>query len=162
MSEAEKNSKKVIIALGSNISPEINIPLALNALKEEFGDLESCSSIWQTKAVGSDGPDFLNAMAAIQTNKDIAIIKSEILRPLEEKMGRVRTSDKNSPRTIDLDILIYEEQLMEDELWEQVHMAVPLAEIWPNYTHPESRIMIAEIARQLQEKNSITGVELKG
>ncbi len=161
MSEAEKNSIKVFIALGSNIAPEKNIPLALIALAKEFGALASCSSIWKTPAVGSDGPDFLNAIAAIYSSERLQNIKNDILRPLEDKMGRIRTSDKNAPRTIDLDILIYEDVLQEEELWEQVHMAVPLAEIHPGFPDPETGKTIAEVAKYLRMKNKISRVELE-
>ena len=161
MSAAKKTSKKVYIALGSNISPEKHIPLAIQALNKLFGGLEAYSSIWQTPAVGSDGPDFLNAIVLIQSEFTSDALKKDILRPLEVKMGRKRIKDKNASRTIDLDVLIYEDQLLDEEVWQQVHMAVPLAEIHPDYVHPESGKTITQIAKELSKKTKITRIELE-
>ncbi len=156
MKEPEKTIKKVYIALGSNIDPEENIKSALNSLSKVLGEIVDSSSIWQSPAVGSDGPDFLNTVVLVNSNLSVNELKNDILRPIEVNLGRERTSDKNAPRTIDLDILIYDDLLLEAELWEQAHLAVPLAEIYPDFYHLELGVSISEIARELQKKTKIS------
>lgn len=161
MNAAEKTSKYIYIALGSNILPEKYLPIAIQELSREFGGLVACSSIWQSPAVGSDGPDFLNAIVLIQSELSIDALRRDILRPLEAKMGRERTNDKNAPRTIDMDILIYEDQLLDEEIWQQAHMAVPLAEIYPDFFNPVNKQTIAQIARELKKNSKISQIDLE-
>jgi 2-amino-4-hydroxy-6-hydroxymethyldihydropteridine diphosphokinase len=146
---------KVYIALGSNIQPEKNLPAAVKALGDAFGCLQARSSAWQTPAVGSDGPDFLNAVVLVESELTPGQLKFNVLRPLEEKMGRVRVADKNAPRTIDMDVLLYDDELMEEELWQQAHLAVPLAEIYPGYTNNESGESLEQVAERLNKKSHI-------
>lgn len=144
----------VYLALGSNIEPELYIPLALKRLRDDFPVL-AVSSAYQSPAVGSDNPEFINAVVLIQTNHDPDTLKHQYIRPLEAELGRIRTDDKNAPRTIDIDILLYDDVLYEEELWERVHLAVPLAEIYPEYSNPDSKSMINEIAEQLRQSHKI-------
>jgi 2-amino-4-hydroxy-6-hydroxymethyldihydropteridine diphosphokinase len=146
---------RVYLALGSNIKPEKNLPAALEALMERFGGLLACSSLWRTAAVGSDGPDFINAVVLVETHLNPEKLKFEVLRPLEAKMGRVRVADKNAPRPIDIDVLIYEGKLLEAELWERVHLAAPLAEIWPEYRNTEKGETVKSAAERLMEGGRI-------
>ncbi len=57
---------RVYLSLGSNIEPEHNLPKAI-ALLRRVGDIEEVSSVWETKSVGFDGPNFLNACALFLT-----------------------------------------------------------------------------------------------
>jgi 2-amino-4-hydroxy-6-hydroxymethyldihydropteridine diphosphokinase len=146
-----KEIHQVVIGLGSNISPAENLKSSLYLLGR-LVPIEAVSGVWQTPAVGSPGPDFLNAAALISTQLAIAEFRNEILRPIENLLGRVRTRDPNSPRTIDLDILIYDGQMIDQELWKYAHMSLPVAEILPTYTDPlsgEQAIVIAERLRKL-------------
>lgn len=144
----------VYLALGSNIEPELYIPLALKRLKDIF-PVSAVSSAYQTPAIGSDSPDFINAVILIQTEAAPDTLKQEYLRPLEAELGRIRTEDKNAPRTIDVDILLYDDALYEKELWEQAHLAVPLADVYPEYTHPQTQQTIQDIASKLQQNTPI-------
>ena len=137
------------LSLGSNISPETNIPAALTALGQAFGGVLAHSSAWQSAAVGSQGPDFLNAAVLVRTARPPRQVKMGILRPLETQMGRVRTEDKNAARTIDIDILVYGDLIIDETLWNQAHLAVPLAEIYPDLRNPESGQVLNDIAAKL-------------
>ena len=146
-----KEIHQVVIGLGSNISPAENLKSSLYLLGR-LVPIEAVSGVWQTPAVGSPGPDFLNAAALISTQLAIAEFRNEILRPVENLLGRVRTKDPNAPRTIDLDILIYDGQMIDQELWIYAHMGLPVAEILPTFTDPlsgDQAIVIAERLRQL-------------
>lgn len=120
------------LLLGSNIQPEKNIPLAVNLLHKQLTILQS-SSVWESKTVGYDAANSLNAALLVLTSLEAESLKEQILNPLEAQLGRVRTSDKNAPRTIDLDILVFDQQLMDSNLWQSAFRAVPLAEVLPDF-----------------------------
>jgi len=109
------------------------------------------SSAWETPAVGSDGPDFLNAAVWVETSLRLSAIKKEIIRPIETQLGRVRTADKNAPRTIDIDILIDREEAVEPALWEYAFLAVPVAELLPDFSNPRTGEPIWQTANRLAQ-----------
>jgi 2-amino-4-hydroxy-6-hydroxymethyldihydropteridine diphosphokinase len=122
---------QVCLLLGSNIQPEHNLPLAVNQLQKQMTILR-ISRVWETPSVGSAGPNFLNAAMLAQTSLEQEPLKFQILTPLESKMGRVRSTDKNAPRPIDLDIILFNGRLLDPTLWQFAHRAVPVAEIQPD------------------------------
>jgi 2-amino-4-hydroxy-6-hydroxymethyldihydropteridine diphosphokinase len=79
--------------------------------------IEEVAQTWETPAVGSRGPNFLNTAAAVRTQLPPELLKSLVLRRIERQLGRVRTANKNAPRTIDLDILVYEGQVLDPKVW---------------------------------------------
>jgi len=117
--------------------------------------IEATSSVWETPPVGGQGGNFLNAVVSVQTSLSIEDLRDNVLRLIEARLGRVRTSDPNSPRTIDMDILIYDQQVIEKTLWEFAYICVPLAEIYPDYTHPESGLLIKDIAIHMRHTTPI-------
>lgn len=134
------------LLLGSNIQPERNLPLATNELQKALTILR-ISSIWETPAVGSAGPNFLNAALLAQTPLEQKALKLQILLPLEAKMGRVRSADKNEARPIDLDIILFDGMILDPTLWQFAHRAVPVAEI-----QPELRSEAGETLREAAAK----------
>jgi 2-amino-4-hydroxy-6-hydroxymethyldihydropteridine diphosphokinase len=138
------------LSLGSNIEPQKNIPAALELLSREVG-VEQVSTAWWTPAVGSDGPNFLNAAVRIRTDYPSEVLKKRVLRKIEEELGRVRTRDKYAPRTIDLDILIYDGIEFEKRIWTLAFLAVPLAEILPDYQNRDTGESLAEAAERLKK-----------
>lgn len=122
---------QVCLLLGSNIQPERNLPLAIDQLQNHLTIL-LISGVWETPPVGSAGPNFLNAALMAQTPLEQNTLKLQILTPLEAKMGRVRSADKNAPRPIDLDIILFDGRLLDPTLWHFAHRAVPVAEIQPD------------------------------
>ena len=115
----EREQFLVYLSLGSNIEPEINLLKAIQGLKSVF-EVVAVSSIWQSPAVGFEGDDFLNAVVEIKTPLSPDSLKNEILRPLEALLGRTRTEEKFSPRMVDIDILLYQNKLMDEELWSYI------------------------------------------
>lgn len=93
-----------MIALGSNVEPEHNIPLALVCLSDAFR-LCDVSRFYQTDPVGPPGqPDFWNGAALVETELEgPRLVKA--LRRIEHLIGRRRTADRYAPRPIDLDVL---------------------------------------------------------
>lgn len=133
---------RVWISLGSNIEPERQLPAALTRLRAEYGPL-SCSPVYRTRAVGFEGPDFLNMVAGFESAQPPAAIRQR-LRQIEDAAGRVREGDAFSSRTLDLDLLTYGDlvidqpplQLPRDEILQQPFVLGPLAQVAPHELHP--------------------------
>ena len=134
MPDSDRQLQSVYLALGSNIRPERFIPLAIEELRKRF-KISRTSSIWETPAEGFVGADFLNVVVQIETDLTPISLKYRVLRPLEAQLGRVRTGHKFSPRTIDIDILIFGHDILDPEIWSQPHLAIPLAELFPDLLH---------------------------
>lgn len=138
--------RTVLIAVGSNIEPEANLPRAVRRLAERFPGLVA-SQIYATAAVGSpEAPPFLNAAVAIETALPLAELKHGVLRPLEAELGRVRGADRNAPRPIDLDVAFCPGLVLRDaeagldlpdpDIVHCAHLALPLADLAPTEVHP--------------------------
>jgi len=138
---------QVCLLLGSNIEPENNIPKAMNLLKEKVTILR-ISSVWESASVDCCYPDFLNLALLISTPLEANQLKEQVLRPLEAHMGRVRTEDKNASRPIDFDIILFDGELDDPAIWQQVHRAMPVSEIFPDYCSPDGQ-QLSEIAKSL-------------
>jgi len=119
------------LLVGSNIQADENLRLALGRL-QEWVVIQGTSSVWETAAVGSEGPDFLNLALLVSTPLDAAELKLQVLQPLEARMGRVRSADKNAPRPIDLDIIVFDGETVDGLLWKHAYRAVPVAELLPD------------------------------
>ena len=144
---------QVCLLLGSNIQPERNLPLAVDQLQNRLIILR-ISSVWETPPVGTAGPSFLNAALVAQTALKQKSLKLQILTPLEAKMGRVRTTDKNAPRPIDLDIILFDGAILDPTLWLFAHRAVPVSEIQPDI-RSEAGETLKEIAAKFMSAGSI-------
>lgn len=145
---------QVLIGLGSNLIPEKNIPEALHLLGISVA-IRKYSSIYQSPAIGSNGPDFLNSAVLIETDSTLEILRKNILSPIEDQLDRIRSADKYMDRTIDLDVLIYNQSVTDPDLWTQVHVAVPAAEILPDFKNPETGEKISQAAKRLLPGNNI-------
>ena len=128
----EQEKHQVCLLLGSNIQPEQNIPRAVAHLQRQLLVLHA-SSLWQSGAIGSSGPDFINGALLVSTPMDANALKEQVIHPLEAQLGRVRTKDKNAPRTIDIDIILFDKVLLDPNLWKYAHRAVSVAELLPDY-----------------------------
>jgi 2-amino-4-hydroxy-6-hydroxymethyldihydropteridine diphosphokinase len=96
-----------IIAVGANIEPGKNILAALRALQEKV-HVTGCSTFYRTQPVGRpEQPRFINGAWRIETTLSALEVKTELLRGIEEQLGRRRMQDKFAPRTIDLDLVLY-------------------------------------------------------
>lgn len=144
----------VLISIGSNIQPENNIPKAVHYLEEWFGAIET-SNVFETPPVGTVGKNFLNLAVAIHTTMPVEALKYNVLRQIEARLGRVRTANKNDPRTIDLDTVVYHGSLLDPDLFLYAHLAVPVAELAPDFIDTESKKTLAEIARDFLQTDGI-------
>ena len=132
----------VYIGVGSNIDRQQYISLGLKLLAEAFGRL-TLSSVYQSEAIGFNGPDFFNLVVAIETEKYLVDL-AFFLRQIEYRNGRPANATRNSGRTLDLDILIYDDlvgdiegiQLPRAEILYNAFVLQPLAEIAGERRHP--------------------------
>ena len=140
---------EAIILIGSNLHPQENIKNCLLLLMDRVIVADS-SQIWKTRSFGSEGPDFLNLAVKVNTDLNEKHLKAIILRKIENKLGRVRLPDKNAPRTIDMDIVIFNKRVLDNELWEKIYIALPVSELVPNLLEPISKKKLMEIAIELK------------
>ncbi len=142
---------QVYLNLGSNIQPELNLPKAIGLL-HEYGKILKVSSAWESKSVGSGGPNYLNACVLFVTTHLQVELKEHVIRPIEAELGRKRGEDKYAPRTIDIDIVLFDAIAYNDKFWRFAFVIVPLAEIYPEYQNPMTRESIIETATRLRQK----------
>ena len=99
---------KAVVAFGSNIEPERFLPAAVRELARRVR-LLAVSPVYQTPPVGAPGtPPFLNGALLVETSLSPRELRWQVLRPIEAALGRVRGEDPNAPRTVDLDLVLYE------------------------------------------------------
>ena len=140
---------RVVVLMGSNISPVDNLRQAYLQLRNQC-TVKAVSNVWENAAFGSPGPNFMNAAILIETTLSNNELKSRILHPIEDMLGRVRTADKNAPRTIDLDIIISDDQVCDPNLWSRLHSALPVSELLADWVNPQNGEALADIARSLK------------
>ena len=123
------------LSIGSNQDREASIRGAVADLRAAFGDL-ILSSVYESPAEGFAGTPFLNLVAGIQTELDVAAI-DRALRRIEDAHGRVRGPEKFSPRTLDIDLLTYGDRVgsldgrtfPREEILRYAFVLGPLAEV---------------------------------
>lgn len=141
---------QVYLSLGSNIEPEVNLCKAVELL-QEHGEIRKVSRAWESEAVGSDGPNFLNACVLFVTPLLQTEVKGQIIHSIETSLGRKRSADKYAPRTIDIDIVLFDEALCDEKFWRQAFVVVPLAEIHPKYKNSGTQEDIRGTAEFLRQ-----------
>lgn len=150
------------LSLGSNIEPERNLPAAVTQLAQ-FGRVRAVSRVWQTAPIGlADQPDFLNAVVLLETPLSAQALREQAIAQIEKSLKRVRTENKNAPRTIDIDIMLFNNDVLslgrrripDPEVLERPFVAIPLAEVAPNYVHPETGQSLKQIADQFDPRSA--------
>ncbi|MCB8945168.1 MAG: 2-amino-4-hydroxy-6-hydroxymethyldihydropteridine diphosphokinase [Ardenticatenaceae bacterium] len=152
----------VYLILGSNIEKERNLPTAVARLCE-LAKVISVSAIYETAPVGLlEQPHFWNTAVHLQTSFSAHQLKTQVLAVIEQQLKRVRQADKNAPRTIDLDIVLFNDEVFDydggdgrlrhipdPDLLQFAHVAVPIAELAPEMPHPETAESLHTIAQRL-------------
>ncbi|MEN8375448.1 MAG: 2-amino-4-hydroxy-6-hydroxymethyldihydropteridine diphosphokinase [Gemmatimonadota bacterium] len=157
--------RTVVLLLGSNIDPERNLPLAVDRLRAETR-VDALSRVYETDPIGAPGtPRFLNAAVRISTDLTLHRLRADVLRPIENGLGRVRLPDPNAPRTIDIDIVFVPGLVLEDaeaglwipepELAVRPHIAVPVADVAGDDSHPITGDRLGALAARLARESSI-------
>lgn len=127
------------------------------------GRILAISNVYQNPAVGPQSqPDFLNVAVLLETELSLAEIRAR-LRQIEGSLGRVRSADKHASRTIDLDVSLLGNQVVETadvhlpdpEILKRPYLAIPLAELAPRFRHPLTGQSLAAIANHLRASGSL-------
>ena len=130
-----------LIGMGSNIDPEKYLTDAACEMRIRFPAC-SFSAVYRSKAVGMDGDDFLNACCLIE---DVPL-KAELVRwfkDLEDRYGRDRSKGSWKPRTLDLDLIIYGDDVLDDDLFRYPHIYVPASELVDmDFPAPEKGVVL--------------------
>jgi 2-amino-4-hydroxy-6-hydroxymethyldihydropteridine diphosphokinase len=148
---------RVYLSLGSNIDREHNLRGAIRELREAFGEL-TISRVFESTAVGFDGEDFYNLCVGLDTDMDVQAV-NHTLHAIEDRYGRDRSGPRFSSRTLDIDLLLYDDlvikqgklELPRDEITKNAFVLWPLAEIAPNTLHPTLQRRIAELWRDFDK-----------
>ena len=151
------------ISIGSNIDKDKNIPASLRALEQAFGNL-TVSSIYESDPVGFTGDAFYNLIVGFDSDLEVKTVAKQ-LRQIELDNGRTRDSKKFSARTLDLDLILYGDlvindgrlQIPRDEIERYAFVLEPLAEVAPTLKHPISHLSYAD----LWEKFDKSGLKQK-
>jgi 2-amino-4-hydroxy-6-hydroxymethyldihydropteridine diphosphokinase len=153
----------VYLGLGSNLgNRQKNLDMALELLSQRL-QIKKVSSIFETEPMGNtDQPKFLNLVCQVQT-----ILQPEGLltlgKGIELKMGRAAVHEKDSPRIIDIDILLYGDLVMTTEkltiphprLTEREFVLAPLADIAPEAVHPVNGKTVKELLKAVTETQGV-------
>ena len=133
--------QQVFVSIGSNIDPRNNIEEARIIL----GNLFDCtfSGLYETRAEGFEGNDFINSVVGFETDLQLTELRDK-LKQIEKKMGRTEIQKGMSDRIIDLDIILYGDQVIEDDDFDipskdienYLFVLEPLAEIAGALHHP--------------------------
>ncbi len=163
--QENKQFDKLFITIGSNIDPQININSAIKYLTDSFGKIK-LSKLYKSPAIvgphtSESQKDYINGAILTYSNLPSNHIKYEILRKIENKLGRVRTYDKYASRTIDLDIAFYGSIIIDEpnicipdpDIIQRAHLLSPLCDLDPEYIHPTENISLKELRDQIGDSN---------
>lgn len=155
-------AERVYLGLGSNLgNRELNLEKALDFLSERM-KIVRVSSIYDTEPVGNPNqPRFLNLVCEVQTGlSPLGLLI--VIKAIENKLGRM-PGESNTPRTIDIDILLYGNKVMDTpqltiphpRLHERAFVLVPLSEIAPDTLHLVMKKTVKELWETVEGKNGV-------
>lgn len=153
------------LSLGSNLEPLRHLPAALEALRERFGEI-LVSPAYRSRSVGFDGADFVNLAVGVETELSPHAL-NDWLHALEDRHGRRRDVPRYSDRTLDIDIVLYDDLVIDGPGHLQIprrelqHAFVlrPLADIAPHLRHPQSGIEMATLWAAFPQQSEPLTVE---
>ena len=142
---------KVYLGLGSNIEAEKNLRMGIRELGARYGEL-AISPVYRSRAVGFEGPDFLNLVVGLSTTASPLEVQAQI-EAIHRVAGRHRGDKKFASRPLDIDLLLYGDLVVEDpplrlprpDILEYGFVLRPLAELAPDRVHPVAGKTMAEL-----------------
>jgi 2-amino-4-hydroxy-6-hydroxymethyldihydropteridine diphosphokinase len=137
------------VSIGSNIEPLRYIRIGLADMQQQFGAL-TLSSVYESEAVGFEGDNFYNLVAGFNTCMAVQTV-ANILRIIEKNNDRKRSCERFSARTLDLDVLLYDDLIVKevprDDILKYAFVLLPLAEIAPDVKHPVTKQRLGDLAQ---------------
>ena len=148
-----------LIAVGSNLSPAVHIPKALDLLNQQC-PITAVSTFYRTRPIAREHqPDFINGACRCTVEMQPRDLKFRVLRAIEAEIGRERTEDSHAPREIDLDIGLIGDLVLAEidltipdpDLETRAFLAIPFAEIAPDSVIPTSGRTLSELASSFDD-----------
>ena len=154
-------SHRIFVGIGSNIDREKNIKSCVSILKDVYGDM-MISPVYETESMGFDGPNFYNLVSCFETNQSVYELKNT-LNEIENDHGRHFNETKFSSRTLDIDILYYDDLVLSDdkiqiprkEICEYDFVLKPLVDLVPDFIHPTQNISHKDMMNNIKIKKQI-------
>lgn len=157
------------ILLGSNLgNPHVNLQKAINLMMDAGLLISRQSKVYSSKAWGNvNQDDFLNAVLEVNTNLNPPALLNTLLQ-IELKMGRVRGEQKWMPRTIDLDILYFKDEIIDlphlkiphPYLTQRRFTLLPLNDIAADFIHPQFKKSTKELLALCKDEGEVHGTGL--
>lgn len=150
----------VYLSVGSNIDAQNNFKLCAHTLKNHLHSI-SWSPVFQSPAIGLVGADFLNAVVSAETSMS-ANDTDKLLKQIEKAQGRDHTKPRFSSRTLDIDLLLYDQliqntpelTLPRDELYTEAFVLLPLVKLNPDLVDPVSQRTFQSILNEKAASNA--------
>lgn len=150
----------VYIGVGSNINSERNIIKALRRLIKNV-EITGISTFYHTKPIlrEEEQDDYLNGVWQVNTSLSPQELKMNVLKQIEQHLHRTGLHDKFAPRTIDLDLLLFDDHIINEEnltipdpdIYNRPFIAFPLHELNPNLVLPDTNTPIATVKDSLSK-----------
>ncbi len=142
---------ETFVGIGSNIEPQRFLSAGIRLLRERFGTVE-LSPVYRNTAVGFVGDDFFNLVASFSSVREPLDLAAD-LRLIEDSCRRDRSLPRYSPRTLDLDLLLYGDamfcvdglELPRPEVLKRSYILKPMADLRPDMLHPAGKLSFAEL-----------------
>lgn len=159
-------SELVYIGVGSNIDPELHIPMAIDRLRQQL-DVKAISPFYKFPAMGTavGQNDFINGMVLVETDLAPEFLKFNVLREIEYELGRNKDISKFSARKMDLDLILFGDKTIsslnvpEPEITTRPYVYIPLLDLSPDIVLPNQHAKLFDQIEDLElNPNS---VELK-
>ena len=148
---------RAFVAVGSNINPAVNVRAAIRALASE-AQVTAISTVYLSEPESRpDQSPFYNGVVEIKTGLSPQALKFQVLRGIEARLGRQRTPDKEAARTIDLDLILYDDLVLktsglvlpDPDIARRPFLAVPLSELAPDLVLAGTQASVAELVTGL-------------
>jgi len=146
---------QVYLGIGSNIDREISIRQGLTGLQSCYGELQ-ISPIYESEAYGFDGDAFYNLVIGFETNLEIEAIEMQ-LKEIETQSGRKKGASSYCPRTLDIDLLLYDDLVSEEhylpraDVVKYAFVLKPLCDIAPELIHPVEKKSIKVLWQEFDD-----------
>lgn len=158
---------RVLLGVGSNQDRVRHIGAGLDAIEQTFGEFQM-SPVYESESVGFDGNPFYNLVVSISTSWKVGEI-STFLKQVEDANGRDRCTKKYSPRSLDIDILLYGEdvgvidgvELPRSEITENAFVLRPLSDLAPEASHPVLQQTYQQLWQNYRSNQKLWPVSLK-
>jgi 2-amino-4-hydroxy-6-hydroxymethyldihydropteridine diphosphokinase len=117
-----------------------------------LGTVVKRSGVWESEPVGTAGANYLNLCLLYKSVHSRESLKGDVIQVIETRLGRNRTDDKFAPRTMDIDVILFDWEPIDTDWLKLAYVVVPLAEIYPDFKNPITGETLEETATRLRRE----------